>query len=213
MEFKLTDVRTPGPTASHPATALYEALRKVADTALHAHEERVGKIAEALATAMGFPKDWSSQVGRACALHDIGKFAIPRSILAKSGPLDAEETREVRKHTLHGVEILRHAGLESGDMATRIVRYHHERFDGTGYPDGLSGNAIPIEARIAAVADVYDALRAERPYKPALSHGQAMTILLQGDERTSPDHFDPMILETLSKKGKNIDHICTDLLK
>ncbi len=88
-----------------------------------------------------------------------------------------------------------------------IARSHHERYDGTGYPDGLAGDAIPLSARLVQLADVYDALRTERPYKPAFSHEQARRIILEGDGRTAPEHFDPEILRAFERNTAAFDRI------
>jgi HD-GYP domain-containing protein (c-di-GMP phosphodiesterase class II) len=118
-------------------------------------------------------------------LHDIGKVAIPDSILMKPGPLTAAEFEEMKKHTLYGKETIERGnrGIEDQGFiqtAINLVYYHHERWDGTGYPDGLKADAIPLEARIMSVADVYDALTNHRVYKDAFSHEEAYKIIVEG---------------------------------
>jgi response regulator RpfG family c-di-GMP phosphodiesterase len=132
-----------------------------------------------------------------CApLHDIGKAAIPDHVLLKPGKLTAEERLIMQKHTTIGAEVLHKVARRHGfaqaflQMATDIVRHHHERFDGTGYPDGLAGDVIPVAARIMAIADVYDALRSPRVYKPALAHDVVVKMMLE----QSPGQFDPALL-------------------
>ncbi len=130
-------------------------------------------------------------------LHDIGKVAIPDSILLKKGKLDPEERAEMQTHTDRGADavrtVLEYCDHETFHMAYRIVRYHHERYDGKGYPTGLSGEAIPLEARIMTLADVYDALLSVRVYKPALNHKQVMEIMYD----MSNSAFDPQIAQVM----------------
>ena len=129
-------------------------------------------------------------------LHDIGKVAIPDTILLKPGTLDNREWDMMKKHSQFGWSILHEADQELGEqsfltLASRIALYHHERYDGTGYPHGLSGEDIPLSARIAAVADVYDALTSDRPYKSAWSHRSAIREI----ESERGHHFDPVIVD------------------
>jgi putative two-component system response regulator len=138
-------------------------------------------------------------LAKSAPLHDIGKVAIPDHILLKPGPLDAEQLAIMRTHTLHGWEMLRRAAQRMGDdnaylsFGMEIARHHHERWDGTGYPDALAGDAIPLSARLMAVADVYDALISRRPYKPAFSHQDAMARIAAEAGR----HFDPQVVQAL----------------
>jgi putative two-component system response regulator len=134
-------------------------------------------------------------------LHDVGKVGVPDAVLQKHGKLTNEEFEQMKAHTTSGGDILREitrympdSYLSSLTTAIEIAECHHERYDGTGYPNGLMGEEIPLAARIVSVADVYDALRSPRSYKPAFSHQQAMDIMLKGDGRTSPTHFDPVVL-------------------
>jgi PAS domain S-box-containing protein len=129
-------------------------------------------------------------------LHDIGKVAIPDTILLKPASLDAREWEMMKKHSQFGWSILHEADQELGEqsfltLASRIALYHHERYDGTGYPHGLSGEDIPLSARIAAVADVYDALTSDRPYKSAWSHRAALREI----ESERGRHFDPVLVD------------------
>ena len=112
-------------------------------------------------------------------LHDLGKIGVPDGILLKPGPLDAAERARIRLHPGAGADLV--LGLKSLEDVRPIMRHHHERWNGTGYPDGLRGEAIPLGARIIAVVDVYDALHTERPYKPALPHAEAIEHPLAGD--------------------------------
>jgi len=133
----------------------------------------------------------------ASALHDIGKFVVPDAILMKATALTPKEQAELRKHTIYGGEILKRFGQEENEFyqyCSDICRYHHERYDGRGYPDGLKGDEIPISAQIVALADVYDALTSERCYKKAFSHDVAVQMILDG----KCGSFNPMVLECLT---------------
>jgi response regulator RpfG family c-di-GMP phosphodiesterase len=148
-----------------------------------------------------------------CApLHDIGKVALPDHILLKPGKLEAEERLLMETHTTIGAEILKRVAGRHGpalvflQMAIDIARHHHERFDGTGYPDGLAGNQIPLSARIVNIADVYDALRCRRQYKPALSNAAVVQVI-----ETSTGQFDPLLLQAFSRCAARFDKIFQEL--
>jgi response regulator RpfG family c-di-GMP phosphodiesterase len=148
-----------------------------------------------------------AQLERCVPLHDIGKIGLPDDILLKPASLSAAERSLVETHPLIGDRILDALGREHGaaldflGMARGIVRHHHERFDGRGYPDGLAGDAIPAAARLTAVADVYDALRRERLHKPAMSHAEAVHVLLHRSE----GQFDPTLLVALEACHERIE--------
>ncbi len=136
---------------------------------------------------------------QAAPLHDIGKVAIPDAILLKPARLTAEEFSMMEKHTLFGSEAIRRTETIYGQnellrVAAEIAEFHHEKWDGSGYPHGRKGRAIPICARLMTIADVYDALISKRPYKEALSHEEAVKTILEGDGYTAPEHFDPQVL-------------------
>ncbi len=137
------------------------------------------------------------QIAKASPLHDIGKIAIPDHILLKPGKHTPEEFEIMKTHALKGESMLAHTRREIGEdnlmlgFASQIARNHHERWDGTGYPDGLCGEEIPLAARLMAVADVYDALRSQRPYKQAFSHEAAAALLLEQRGR----QFDPALID------------------
>jgi response regulator RpfG family c-di-GMP phosphodiesterase len=148
-----------------------------------------------------------------CApLHDIGKVGVPDHILHKPGPLDADEKVVMQSHTVIGAETLRAVAQQHGfalpmlHMAAEVARHHHERYDGSGYPDGLTGTDIPLSARIVAIADVYDALRSRRIYKPALPHEQTVEVMLAG----FGTQFDPALLETFRRCAPQFEHIFTE---
>ncbi|MGB7160456.1 MAG: HD domain-containing phosphohydrolase [Tepidisphaeraceae bacterium] len=142
--------------------------------------------------------EFVSLIALTSPLHDIGKVGVPDAVLLKPGKLTPEETLVMRTHAALGAHTIdavlqRTPGARFLVMARDIARSHHERWDGAGYPDGLSGDAIPLAARIMALADVYDALRSRRVYKPAMTHEEALTILRQG----SGSHFDPALIDCL----------------
>jgi len=137
-------------------------------------------------------------------LHDIGKVGVPDAVLNKQGKLTDEEFEQMKSHTTAGGDLLRQVASlllheqERINIAIEIAEFHHEKYDGSGYPKGLVGDAIPISARITAVADVYDALRSSRSYKKGFTHEEAVSLITKGDGRIDPKHFDPQILEIFS---------------
>lgn len=139
----------------------------------------------------------TAQIVTSAPMHDVGKIAIPDNILLKPGKLDAAEFAIMQLHAIRGYEILSRAKKNLGEtggfleIAQQIARSHHEKWDGSGYPDGLAGTAIPLAARMMAVGDVYDAIRSERPYKKGMSHDEAFAILRE----SRGSHFDPQIVD------------------
>jgi putative two-component system response regulator len=145
-------------------------------------------------------------------LHDIGKVGIPDAILLKPERLTPQEFEVMKTHTIIGAatlgEVVRiHPDNLFARMGATIARFHHERWDGTGYPDGVREEDIPISARILAIADQYDALRNARPYKPALDHRTTCDILIEGDGRTKPSHFDPRVLQAFKDIRNEFDAV------
>ncbi len=137
-------------------------------------------------------------------LHDIGKVGIPDSILMKPGKLTKEEFEEMKKHTTYGRDAILRTEKTMGSnsflrFAKEIAYSHHEKWDGSGYPEGISGEEIPIPARLMAMADVYDALMSKRHYKDALPHKEVVRIITEGDGRSMPKHFDPDVLESFKR--------------
>lgn len=145
------------------------------------HCSRLAQIAVVMGKAMGLGEEELVALRRGGVLHDIGKLGIPDSILLKDGPLNDEEWVVMRQHTVIGDELLR--GLKSMELTRPIVRNHHERWDGNGYPDGLKGEEIPLLARVFQLVDIYDALASERPYKPAFSREKITSIMSEEAER------------------------------
>lgn len=146
------------------------------DVYTRGHSERVGIASRRLAIALGLAPSEVEVIARAGLLHDIGKIGIPEVVLRKSGPLSAEEWEVMRRHPVIGAQIV--APFEFFTAGALVIRHHHERVDGSGYPDRLVGVAIPLGARIVAVADVYDALTSDRPYRPAMSAAAARAHLV-----------------------------------
>ena len=158
---------------------------EVHDTNTASHVMRVNEYSYFIARTLGMPQGFSDEIRYSAQLHDVGKMSVDGKVLRKKGPLDNDERSEMNQHPFFGFQI-----LESSDrlqMAAAIALNHHERWDGTGYPNGRKGDEIPIEARIVSLADIYDALRSARPYKAGFSHDKATSVLLEGDDRMDPE--------------------------
>jgi HD-GYP domain-containing protein (c-di-GMP phosphodiesterase class II) len=139
------------------------------------HSSRVSRFARELAVAAGLSHTAAETIAQAGLLHDLGKISVPEGILNKPAPLTPEEWEIMRRHPVTAAHIV--APLEFFDQGAIIVRHHHERYDGSGYPDGLRADMIPLGARIVAIADVYDALTSDRPYRVRLAHAEAVRFL------------------------------------
>jgi putative two-component system response regulator len=179
--------------------------------AAHAHDEqtlqhstRMIKTSSLLAESLGLSHEDIELVEHGAMLHDIGKNVLPDVVIMKPGRLSPQERRQMTEHTVYGHDLLKDVRQPVFDAAAQVALCHHENFDGSGYPRGLSGSEIPLTARIVAVADVYDALRSDRPYKTGMDHAGAMEVLLRGDDRTSPGNFDPTVLEAFSRQNAAI---------
>ncbi len=153
-------------------------IMEARDQYTQAHTERVAKYAVAIGEDLGMTEEDRRLLYRAALLHDIGKVGISELILNKPGALSAEEKRMLRQQTVLSTEIL--APMRSTPQILPIIRHHHEHVDGSGYPDHLVGDQIPLGARILAIADAYDAMTSQRPYRPALTPTKARNLLLSG---------------------------------
>jgi HD-GYP domain-containing protein (c-di-GMP phosphodiesterase class II) len=155
-----------------------------------AHIERIGRFSRLLAESLGMSPEFCRRIGHAAPLHDVGKVAIPDAILLKPGALTTEERTIVETHAEEGHRLLRGSSSSILDMGASIALSHHERWDGGGYPRGLSGEEIPVEGRIVAIADVFDALTSHRVYRDAFSVEKSIEMMLE----QSGQHFDPVLL-------------------
>src|SRR6202522_218540 len=163
------------------------------------HCERLAEMSAKLGEILALPEDQIKALRRAGIVHDIGKVAVPDSILLKPGPLTPEETTFIQKHPVVGERIC--APLKTFRLVLPIIRHHHEKYDGSGYPDGLVGDAIPLTARILQLSDVYDALTTDRPYKVAFTPEVALDLMEEESERGWWDRqlltaFRQMVLES-----------------
>ena len=155
------------------------------------HCDRLSRYAVALGQALGLDHEMLRALRLGGYLHDLGKIAVPDGILLKPGPLDPMEQERIRAHPGAGSDLV--LGLRSMELVRPIMRHHHEKWDGSGYPDGLKGAAIPLGARIISVVDVFDALHTERPYKSALPRAEAVSLLIR---ETDAGYWDPKVVET-----------------
>jgi putative nucleotidyltransferase with HDIG domain len=163
------------------------------------HSERVSALSRRIATVVGLPPAVVDVVGQAGLLHDIGKIGVPEAILRKPAALSPDEWATMKTHPVIGAQIV--APFEFFAGAASVIRHHHERCDGSGYPDGLAGAGIPLEARIVAVADVFDALTSERPYRRALSREAACRHLVSEAGRTLDEAIVAALLAVLASEA------------
>jgi HD-GYP domain-containing protein (c-di-GMP phosphodiesterase class II) len=165
--------------------SVFAAAMSVCDPSLEGHAARVGAHAEAIAHRLGWKEDALAELRLGAALHDVGKVNVRPGILSKPGRLDEAELAEVRAHPVEGAWLI--AGVPSLVAALPYVLFHHERWDGTGYPTRRAGRDIPLEGRVLAVADAFDAMTSERPYRDARAFDGAVAEV----ERCSGSQFDP----------------------
>jgi putative two-component system response regulator len=189
--------------AREAQTAEHESLQRLLQAAGYRddntfeHTQRVGDLSARLARGLGLSEDDVALIGRAAPLHDIGKIAIPDSILLKPGRLTDEEFEVVKTHAVLGARVLAGGASDLLRTAESIARHHHERWDGGGYPDGLTGDTIPVAARIVHVADVFDVLVHERPYRESFTTAAATEEIARG----AGTDFDPEIVAVFARIG------------
>jgi HD-GYP domain-containing protein (c-di-GMP phosphodiesterase class II) len=183
----------------------YESLWQVMFSALDlrdgitgGHSSRVAELAVHLGEQLGMSADDIQDLKWAAFLHDVGKLAVPDEILTKPGPLSMHEWEQMRRHPAYGYWIVGRNGFLM--QAAEIVYCHHERYDGKGYPRGLAGEEIPLAGRVFAVADAYDAMTSDRPYRPALPHSVAVEEI----ERNSGSQFDPSVVAVLLEWAREV---------
>ena len=173
--------------------AIYSSLVHVVelrDPYTRGHCDRVSELSLMLARSLGCEEPLLTHIRNGSILHDCGKIGVSENILNCSSKLSFEEYESIKIHPVAGYEIARKAGLPREVL--NIILYHHEQYSGSGYPHRLAGEAIPLEARIVAIADVYDALTSSRPYRASLSHDEAMAEM----DKMAFIHFDPLLMET-----------------
>jgi HD-GYP domain-containing protein (c-di-GMP phosphodiesterase class II) len=170
-----------------------------------AHVDRVSRYTEVIAKKLAITASSARTMRGAARLHDIGKLAIPDSILLKPGPLTASERSVIQLHTMIGYDLLRDSETELLDAAAVMALSHHERWDGTGYPHQLRGNEIALEARIAALADAFDSMTRDRPYRPALNLLEALQLVREG----RGTQFDPDLVDAFLAAEAEIRRVRT----
>lgn len=175
------------------------------------HIQRLSHYSKALGLYVGLSEDEAQLIFDAAPMHDVGKVSIPDMIMQKRGPLNEQEWEIVKRHPVFGANLLAGSPSQLLETAREIALTHHERWDGTGYPQGLKGNDIPLGGRLVMLVDTYDALRSRRPYKPAFTHTKVCDIMLHGDDRTRPTHFDPQLLDAFREIHEQFDVIFSEI--
>jgi putative two-component system response regulator len=170
------------------------------------HITRVGKYSQIIGEAYGYKGEFLEVIENAAKMHDLGKIGIPDRILLKPGKLTPEEFETMKSHTVIGASILEGSSFPLLKMSYEIALTHHEKWDGTGYPYGSKGEAIPVSGRIVALSDVFDALLSHRPYKPPFTWEKSIEIIKQG----RGTHFDPRVVDSFFSRINDIQVVYTD---
>jgi response regulator RpfG family c-di-GMP phosphodiesterase len=178
---------------------------EVHDDETGSHIVRINHYAKELSEYLKMSTEFTDTIFFSAQMHDVGKIYIPSTIIKKPGPLTVDEYKTMKLHTLYGVKIL--GSHPRFQIAREVANYHHERWDGTGYPEGLKEDKIPVSARLVSICDVYDALRSRRSYKPPYDHETAYNIICYGDTKTKPEHFDPEVINAFKKLAKRFQEI------
>jgi two-component system, response regulator RpfG len=180
-----------------------DAMINKLDDATRKHLVRIGQYSRLLAQAIALPEERQELLLHAASLHDIGKVSIPERIVLKRGALTLEEWEIMKGHAQLGHEIMRDCTSPLLQLGAEIALTHHEKYDGSGYPQGLAGDAIPLSGRIVAITDVFDALLSRRPYKPAWPLEDALEYLLEERRR----HFDPVLVDAFLENISEVQEI------
>jgi two-component system, response regulator RpfG len=194
------DVRRLGRQALYRLVVVVE--RRTGD--FGSHSRRTSKLVEAVAERLELSDERREMLSEASLFHDVGKVAVPHGILSRTGPLTSEERAVVRTHTETGHWLLADRGCPLLDLAAEIALHHHEDLDGSGYPHGLAGEEIALEARIVHVCDVFDALTSDRTYRPAHTVTDALRMIAAG----AGTSFDPDVVEALTNVVPEGTRIC-----
>lgn len=182
----------------HETIYLLTSAAEFRDEDTGAHIRRVSHFTAEIARNIGMASDYIDCIYYASPMHDIGKIAVPDRILYKSTSLNEQEWVTMKSHTTFGKRILGNGKADYIRMGAEIAESHHERWDGSGYPHGLSRDAIPLTGSMMSICDSYDALRSRRPYKQPIGHEETVRIITKGDGRTDPKHFRPEVLSAFS---------------
>lgn len=193
-----------GDDAFRLAISMLARAAEIYDEGTGNHVFRVNEYSHFLGQTLGMDANYCHQLRYSAQLHDVGKIGVAPAVLRKTTALNAEERREMDNHTVYGHRILSQSPRLA--MAAEIALNHHEKWDGSGYPDGKRADEIPLAARIVQIADIYDALRSRRPYKPSPDHAEARNIILHGDDRIdAAGHFDPRVVEAFGDTHESFD--------